>query len=206
MGKKLVIKGADFSQNGIAPVATQINGVKTVSDNQVVKLNIPLGLYTDSNYRIKFAVNSVLQNGEIPFYLGDTFSGRSDVMCAYTDGRIVFTINGMRLHSNTPFIPTQGEYNDVFVQTDKTILNGVEYQNTAGSALSNVDCNGKVTLFSSIRAGLCTIQEISIFSADGQTLKAKFVAAKDADNRACFWDVLTDELYYANSGELIAVI
>ena len=205
MGIKLIIKNADFSENGIAPVATQIKGVKTSVDNQTVKLTIPDDLYTDANYRIKFAVTEALNKGEKLMWLGNTYSGRSDVLCSYTDGRMTFGINGKRLTSDTPFIPTQGEYNDVFVQTDKTILNGVEYQNNSGSAVSNISCNGKVTCFDNIRTGTVIIQEIEIYSANGQTLKAKYVAAKDSNNRACFWDILTDILCYANSGQLVAV-
>lgn len=204
MGKKLIIKGADFSENGIAPVATQIKGVKTSADNQIVKLTIPADLYTDVNYRIKFAVTEALNNAEIIMYLGNNYSGRSDVMCAYTDGRVAFTTNGKRL-SGTTFIPSVGEYNDVLVKTDLTILNGNEYQNTAGTALSNISCDGKVTCFSPVRAGTVIIQEIEIYSADGNTLQAKYVSAKDTNNRACFWNILTDELFYADSGELVAV-
>lgn len=204
MGKKLIIKGADFSENGIAPIAVQIKGVKTSVDNQVVKLTIPADLYTDANYRIKFAVTETLNNAEKIMWLGNNYSGRSTVMCAYTDGRIAFTINGKRL-DGPAFIPSIGEYNDVLVNTDSTVLNGTEYQNTEGTAESNVSCDGKVTCFSNLRAGTAIIQEIEIYSADGQILKAKYVAAKDANNRACFWNILTDTLHYADSGQLVAV-
>lgn len=210
MGKRLIIKGADFSQNGIAAIATRVKAVTTSVDNQVVKLVIPSALTSSANFRIKFAEAQLITTEVYPAFLGESYSGRTQMVAgAYTDGRIIALMNGKRPSISTPIIPIINRYYDIFVKTNETIIDGVAYQNTVGSAISEVECNGFATLFgrygSNFPASSVLISEFEVYSNDGNTLQAKYVAAKDTSNRACFWNILTDELCYANSGELVAV-
>lgn len=210
MGKKLIIKGADFSANGIPAVANRIKGVTTSATGQSVSLSVPSDLTTAFSYEMEFcelALQNV--NGLMFFHTGTNYQGdRTLAKVGHTDGRLLFFNRGKR--QSSLIIPTIGEYHKASSTYETTVYDGTSSENSVGSLQTDVSINGTIVLFptydgKAVGVGQLIISELKILSADKSEVYADYVAAQDRNGRVCFWDLLTDTLCYANDGELVAV-
>lgn len=217
MGKRIIIKGADFSQNGIPPVATRVFGVTTSNAAQYVDLNLPAGLTSSAAIKLDFLITQTLALNNECYYLGNTMNNRSHMGVTNADGRIRAYVNGKyATASQSPWntSPTLNEKHALFVSETTTRYDDVTKDTSSGTASSPVDISairlfvtniGTFTYVTNIVAGAFVVCGFKVYSNDGTRVLADFVAAKDSNNKACFWNVMTDELFYANSGDLVVV-
>ena len=217
MGKRIIIKGADFSQNGIPSVATRVFGVTTSNAAQYVDLNLPSGLTSSAAIKLDFLITQTLAVGNECYYLGNTYNNRSHMEITNTDGRIrAYCNNKYATASQSPWntSPTLNEKHSLYVSETITKYDNVTKDTSSGTAHSPVDISvirlfvtniGTFSFVTNIVAGAFVVCGFKVYSSDGTTLLADFVAAKDSNNKACFWNVITDELFYANSGDLVVV-
>lgn len=110
------------------------------------------------------------------------------------------------------FIPTVNTYNNVTSTFETTTINGQSLANTLGTQETDVSIEGKIRLYGEdtatqqFPAGSLIFQEIKILDPDNGSTIVDYFAAKDKNNKACFWDILSDTLCYANSGDLVAIM
>lgn len=210
MGKKLIIKGADFSTNGIPAVASRIKGVTTSATGQSVTLSVPSDLTTAFSYEMEFCELTLQKvNGQMFFHTGPYYQGdRTLAKVGHTDGRVLFFNRGKR--QSTLIVPTIGEYHTVSSSYETTVYDETSSENSQGSLQTDVSINGTIVLFPTyedkvVDAGQLIISKLKILSADKSEVYADYVAAQDRNDRVCFWDLMTDTLCYADSGELVAI-
>lgn len=216
MGKRIIIKGADFSQNGIPPVATRVFGVTTSNAAQYVDLNLPTGLTSSAAIKLDFLITQTLAVGNECYYLGNTYNNRSHMEVTNADGRIrAYVNNKYAAAPQSPWntSPTLNEKHSLYASETITQYDDVTQETSRGTASSPVDISA-IRLFvtnagtfsvTNIVAGAFVVCGFKVYSNDGTTVLADFVAAKDSNNKACFLNVMTDELFYANSGDLVVV-
>lgn len=217
MGKKLIIKGADFSQNRVEPVATQVYGVTTSDSGQYVDLKIPNGITSSAAIELVFELTSALPVSAECYYLGNTFNNRSHMEVTNNDGRIrAYVNNKYATASQSPWnsSPTLNTRHSLYVSGTITKYDDVTKETSNGTASSEVSISA-IRLFvtndasfsyvANIPNGTLVVSEFKLYSNDGTQLLAHYVAAKDTNNKACFWNVMNDDLCYANSGDLVTV-
>lgn len=208
MGKKLIIPGADFSENGIESVATKIEGYLRPSVKQKSVILSTQFLFGDV-IEVSFKMGDVskLTNNPVIMTTGNTSKyaivTRPSVFLKTNENSIGGSYGGYRNNTSRNTVVTDGEY-VCSVDTDYLIVNNnkLDIKGTTGTVnTDNYDSYRLFDDFIDVDADTYGINYVKVYR--NNYIVHSFVAAKDKQNVYCFWDECTDVLYYINDATLL---
>lgn len=194
MGKRLIIKGADFSENGIKGVQLK-NSIKTTQDDQFVHILDKIGTFNP-------AVNSV----EVEYTAHN--NSRGYVFIAQSPSRIFTGSNEMQLYYGNNAAAQNAvsividERASVVLTPTKGYINGEEFEYTQ-EVVSKATTEFRVWGGSSNDAGNISIHRLAVKDAEDNYL-VNLLPAIDDEDVACLYDTVSEEFVYAEDGELLA--
>lgn len=211
MGKKLIIRGADFSENGISSVMIK-SGLKTTADNQFIEI-LGVGgvehIYPTS-YKLKasFSIDrSKTTQGDLEYGFG---SNKTQII-PYVNSSGTANVVAFSWGSIEAINKGQGLVTDFVVEMEngKVTVNGNEYAVTTGESSENHfgvfgKLNTSGTLEHGSKEGYLTFKDLKIYDG-GNELIGHYRPCVDANGVACIYESVNDKYYYANSGSLIAI-
>lgn len=204
MGKKLIIKGADFSENGIKePVVLEY--IKATSTSQVIVA--PFAPTANMRIVADVAVDtSDLTAGKNIFGCGYIVTSRANLclQCGATSGRIALRY-AKETYAGDPFVNKQFVKFDIspahlYIDNTEVTIPGelvaapeqftyVGLFGTAGTQLNNVGVG-------------VMLKHIKIYSnyADNTSLVLDAYPSKDDNNKICLYDAVSGTYLYTNDG------
>lgn len=210
MGKSLIIKGADFSQNGIVPDFIKLDWIAgTDTDNRYIASNISL---VDGMKQEMEVTAAALITPVIPTHQSRTPTSANNTNSqfnAWIAGTFVAIYYGSASHRfNTPII---GDGKKHKLYWSKTTVKFDEEESTI---------DGKITYAGTIPLGLdsyyegttstwmvCTsnntqirIHRVKVWNANDVLLMDAIPVKRTADNVVCFYDLVQDMYFERNDG------
>ena len=209
MGKRLIIKGADFTENGMKALNYVSNVYSTVRSNHAVILvgeNCAITTIPNNNINImikfKFSNNDTLGNlfecfGSNPHpNLFFAKSYNSEIHAEQECNMYIY-----RYSNNGPSLTLNLKKDEIYTidmkaSEKKIILNGVEYENV------NTGIPGELSKMHILSdADVFRIMEFKYYTNNGNVLM-HLIPIKDYDGVPCLHDTITETNFYPSEGTL----
>lgn len=209
MGKRLIIKGADFSENGIKALNFVSNVYATVRSNQGIRLvgdGCAITSIPNNNVNImikfKFSNNDTIGDlfgcyGSNPNpYLFFTKTYNSQILAEQNCKAHIYTYtNGI------PALEVTLKKNEIYTidikaSEKKIIWNGVEHENVDVGVASEL---AKMKILND--ADVFRIMEFKYYTNKGNVLM-HLLPIKDDDGVPCLYDTITETNFYPSEGTL----
>lgn len=222
MGKKLIIKGADFSANGIAPRFEELDFIQSKNETQFIKIGdsnvaefinpkvrmvivvgiygtlptagiINVGRYRGTNPGNSLGVSSQYHDGKIK------------IGCRYGDQTVAQTSTGVYLSSNdrveVNMCPTGATFKKngelVYTATYTVGSNTVPNKNSGFCAFGYSNDNVDMIRYPYF------VKRLKIYTdyEDDSSLAHDWIPVKKlSDGKVCLYDIVTDKFFYTADG------
>lgn len=205
MGKKIIIKGADFSRNALPKEYTVLSWIQATSGGQTFESNV----LRTQNMKLEatFAVPAdyVIPTTSWDYMAGNPSSGDSNIYLGYNNNKRCYGyIQGISVNTSTSGLINDNNFHVVAVSDDGIELDGVIKGTFSGSTTMGGDATSPL-FFVGMGAQYPSALRFSEFKVwsdkdDPSSLILHLKPVKKSDGTVCLINVLTGDYLYTMNG------